>query len=77
MTNEEFKRLLKNANLNKKQLAEILGIAQQTVNCWGTTQNIPYWVETWLENYIKAKDMDTLIHILKSYMKYDDCKMGT
>ena len=77
MTNEEFKRLLKNANLNKKQLAEILGIAQQTVNCWGTTQNIPYWVETWLENYIKAKDMDTLIHILKSYMKYDDGKMGT
>lgn len=51
----KFNKLLEDANLNKKELANLLGCAIQTVNNWGSTQNIPYWVESWLENYIKAK----------------------
>ena len=60
MTKERFKELLKESSLNKKELSEILGAAQQTVNCWGSTQNIPYWVESWLENYIKAKSYEDI-----------------
>lgn len=55
MIKEDFDKLLKSAGFTKKEFAKELGIAQQTVNCWGTTQNIPYWVESWLQNYIKAK----------------------
>ena len=69
MTNEELKELLKKANINKKELSDILGIAQQTVNCWGTTQNIPYWVESWLENYIKSKDLEKIVEAVKPYIK--------
>jgi predicted XRE-type DNA-binding protein len=69
MTKENLKELLKQAELNKKELSEILGIAQQTVNCWGTTQNMPYWLESWLKNYIKAKDMDKVVEAVKPHIK--------
>jgi len=68
MTKNVFKRLLTEAGFNKKQFAEYLGIAQQTVNCWGTTQNIPYWVESWLDNYIKAKQFDDMVESLRPYL---------
>ncbi|MEV9477969.1 helix-turn-helix domain-containing protein [Aliarcobacter butzleri] len=61
MKKQQFNKTLKEVGLSQKEFAEILGVAQQTVNSWGTTQNIPYWVETWLENYEKAKFADKLI----------------
>lgn len=69
MTKNVFKRLLIEAGFNKKQFAEHLGVAQQTVNCWGITQNIPYWVESWLYNYIKAKQFDDMVESLRPYLK--------
>jgi len=30
------------------------------LNNWGSTQNIPYWVKSWLENYIKAKSYNEM-----------------
>ena len=65
----KFNKLLEDANLNKKELANLLGCAIQTVNNWGSTQNIPYWVESWLENYIKAKVSDTIIETVKPFIK--------
>ena len=50
-----LKEFREQTGLSQKEFANILGIASQTVNSWGTTQNIPYWVESWLENYIRAK----------------------
>ncbi len=56
MTKEEFNILLKTAKTNKKGFAELLSIDQQTVNQWGTNnRKVPYWVKSWLENYIKQK----------------------
>jgi transcriptional regulator with XRE-family HTH domain len=69
MTKEKLKILLKQAGLTKKELSEILGITQGSINCWGTTQNIPYWVESWLENYIKAKVSDKVIEAVKPFVK--------
>ncbi len=55
MEKEEFNKLLNKAGITKKEFANIIGISQGSLNNWGSTQNIPYWVESWLENYIKAK----------------------
>ena len=61
LTNKEFKQLLKKAELNKKDLCEILETSYQGVNNWGTNgREYPYWVKTWLENYIKAKSYEDI-----------------
>jgi DNA-binding transcriptional regulator YiaG len=56
----QFKELLKRANLNKKQFAELLEMQYNTVNAWGSNNSIPTWVKSWLENYIKAKTYDDI-----------------
>lgn len=64
-----FKELLKNANINKKKLAELLEVEYNTVNAWGTNnRGYPYWVKSWLENYIKAKDLDNIVDTVKPYI---------
>jgi len=69
MTKDEYNNTLKKIGLTKKQLASILGVAEQTVNNWGSTNKIPYWIETWLENYIKAKDMDKVVEAVKPHLE--------
>ena len=69
MTNEEFKELLKKAGLNKKEFAKIANISYNTVMSWGvktTTRNvaIPSWVEPFLQNYIKAKTLDSVKDVI-------------
>ena len=56
----QFKELLKKADLNKKQFAELLEMQYNTVNAWGSNNNIPTWVKSWLENYIKAKSYENI-----------------
>lgn len=68
MEKEELNNLLAKAGLGRKDLAELLGCATQTVNNWGSTQNVPYWVESWLQNYIKAKVSDTIIDAVKPFV---------
>jgi hypothetical protein len=64
-----FKELLKNAKINKKELAELLEVDYNTVNAWGTNgRGYPYWVKSWLENYIKAKDLDNIVDTVKPYI---------
>ncbi len=43
----------------------MLGVSYVTVNGWGSSQNIPYWVESWLKNYIKAKKFDEMMEFSK------------
>ena len=64
MDNKEFKSLLKDAGLTKKKLSEMLKTSPHTVNGWGTTKDIPYWVESWLKNYIKAQALDSVKDVL-------------
>lgn len=64
-----FKVLLEKAGLSKKDFASKLDISYSTVNGWGSTQNIPYWVQSWLENYIKAKSLDTIVNTVKPYIQ--------
>jgi hypothetical protein len=61
LSNEQFKQLLKDAELSKKDFSELLGTSYQGVNNWGTnSREYPYWVKSWLENYIKAKTYDNI-----------------
>jgi len=69
MTKEEYNKKLKSVGLTKKQLAHVLGVAEQTVNNWGSTNKVPYWIESWLENYTKAKVSDDIIDVVKPFIK--------
>lgn len=61
ITIDEFKQLLKEANLTKREFSELLQISYQGVNNWGTNgREYPYWVKSWLENYIKAKSYESI-----------------
>jgi macrodomain Ter protein organizer (MatP/YcbG family) len=66
MDKDKLNKLLKEAELSRKDLAGLLECATQTVNNWGSTQNIPYWVESWLENYIEKKKFETMKQTLRA-----------
>ncbi|MFY9085373.1 XRE family transcriptional regulator [Aliarcobacter cryaerophilus] len=69
MDREEFNTLLEKANLTKKEFCKIIDLNYSTVNTWGSSSiNIPKWVKSWLENYIKAKDMDKVVEAVKPYV---------
>lgn len=66
MNKDIFVKLLKEAGLSKKELASVLGISYSTVTNWGSSKRYPYWVKTWLINYIKAKRYDQLKEIIEN-----------
>ena len=66
MDKKEFNNLLKRAKLSKKEFAELVGVLPSSVNNWGGSQNVPYWVESWLINYIKAGNFDKIGEMFKS-----------
>ncbi|KLE04171.1 hypothetical protein AF78_09075 [Aliarcobacter butzleri L353] len=66
MTKKEFDNLLKDLELTKKEFSNIIGISYITINNWNI---IPSWVNSWFENYIKAKDMNKVISTIKSHIK--------
>ena len=57
---KELKILLARANLSKKEFAEMIGISQQSVNNWGFSKNVPYWVKSYLQNYIKLRQYEAI-----------------
>ncbi|EAL7635168.1 XRE family transcriptional regulator, partial [Campylobacter lari] len=54
MDRNEFNSLLKQANLTKKEFSQIIGMQYSSVNNWGSSQDFPRWVKSWLQNYIKS-----------------------
>ncbi len=56
MTREEFNKKLENAVISKSEFCERAGLYYPTVNGWGSNnKSVPIWVESWLDNYQKAK----------------------
>jgi len=64
MDKQRLNELLKIAGLRKKQLSQMFGLSQSAVNNWGISKEMPYWLESWLENYIKAKKYDEIQQLL-------------
>lgn len=69
MNNDKFVELLKESKLNKKEFSDKTKLAYSTVANWSTTDNVPDWVESWLQNYIKAKISDDIIEAVKPFVK--------
>ena len=65
MNKEKLNKMLNDANISRKELAVKLNCATQTINNWGSTQNIPYWVESWLENFIEKKKFENMKNVLR------------
>lgn len=70
MLKDELTQTLKDIDLSKKDFAEKANISYNTVNNWNDTNKpVPPWVQSWLENYIKAKNMDKIIEAVKPHIK--------
>lgn len=65
MKNEELKEKLRKAGLNKKQFAALVGLQYQTVINWGSSKNIPHWVDSWLELYAEAQKSMSVKKVIK------------
>lgn len=66
MSNEELKVKLSRAGLNKKQFATLVGLKYQTVINWGSSKNIPHWVDSWLDLYVEAQKSLSVKKAIKS-----------
>jgi len=65
MTYEQFSEQLKKTSLTKKEFALGTGLSQSSVTNWKAMKKVPSWVESWLKNYIEAKDGENLKKIIK------------
>ena len=69
MTKEDFTKRLETLGLSKKEFAEQATISYNTVNNWNNdTKPVPSWVDSWLENYNKAKNFKQIVEAVKPYM---------
>lgn len=70
MTKKEFDNTLKEIGLSRNEFAEMTNLAYSTIGNWHDEKKpVPGWVKSWLENYIKAKDIDTIAETIKPYIK--------
>lgn len=66
---KNFEKKLAELNLTKKEFANLVGAVYNGVVNWNTKGETPKWVDSWLENYAKAKTLDDVAKALKPYLK--------
>jgi protoheme ferro-lyase len=65
MTYEEFKNMLKKCDLSIKKFSQMCGLHHNSISTtWKSKNEVPKWVETWLDNYIKAKTLDNVKDVI-------------
>ncbi|WP_300446157.1 hypothetical protein [Helicobacter typhlonius] len=69
MQNTEFEQKLEQLGLSKKEFTAIVGMPYQTLMNWKQKEQTPIWVDSWLENYAKAKTLDNVAKAIKPYLK--------
>lgn len=69
MKNTEFEQKLEQLGLSKKEFTAIVGMPYQTLMNWKQKEQTPVWVDSWLENYAKAKTLDQIIEGIKPFIK--------
>jgi hypothetical protein len=58
---EEFDELLKKLGISRQEFATMTDLAYSTISNWSDDKKpIPGWVDSWLENYIKAKSYEDI-----------------
>lgn len=69
MKNQEFEATLLELNISKREFSELTGLPYQTIMNWKRFDTLPIWVESWLENYVKAKGLDNIVNAVKPFIK--------
>lgn len=70
MLKAEFTDKLNSIDLSKKEFANLSNISYNTINNWNDDNRpVPPWVESWLENYIKAKDLKNIVSAVEPYIE--------
>jgi len=73
MKKQEFDKILKNINLTRQQFADLTNLSYGAVSNWNDEKKpVPGWVESWLQNYIKAKDIEKVAETMKPYIKCEE-----
>ena len=65
----KFDNTFKNIGLTRQEFSDITGIAYSTIGNWHDEKKpVPGWVNSWLDNYVKAKDMNNIVEAVKPYI---------
>ena len=65
MNNKLFEQLLIDAELSKKDFANLVSMNYNSVTNWNKSDKIPQWVASWLKLYTENKDLTQLKQIIK------------
>jgi len=68
-----FKETLKKSGLTIKEFANICGLNPNSISGnWKKDDKVPQWVESWLNNYIKSKTLDSVKDVICTDKGSDD-----
>lgn len=68
MTNTNFEQVLQHLELTKKDFAQIVGMPYQTLMNWKQKDETPIWVDSWIENYKKARKYEIIKALILEQM---------
>lgn len=69
MKKQEFDETLKKIGLSRQEFADMTELSYGAVSNWHDEKKpVPGWVKSWLDNYVKAKDMDNIVEAVKPYI---------
>lgn len=69
MDKNEFQELLSKAGLNKRELAELVGIPYATVNGWGSKVPYPPYTRFLLEAVLKIQTLEKVVKAFELILK--------
>lgn len=56
MKKQEFDKILKDIDLTRQEFANLTNMSYSSVSNWHDEKKpVPGWVQSWLDNYVKAK----------------------
>ncbi len=61
---EKFEEKLNDINLSKKELSQLTNLPYQTIMNWKRNNKVPAWIDSWLENYVKAKSYENVKNVV-------------
>lgn len=69
MLKKDFDEKIKNLGLSRQDFCNLTGLAYSSVSNWNDeSKPIPKWVESWLENYEKAKVLNEISRAIKPFI---------
>jgi DNA-binding transcriptional regulator YiaG len=66
MDRQQFNEMLEKSHLTKESFSQKIGLQYRSVNNWGSgAQNVPHWVESWLELYYENQECKRIKEMIK------------